>query len=130
MFVELIGLRKIPYGSLWLVITASAQDAPSRVLILKFFGPLPHVSYQVHQREWACTQRVRVDRIRTPHGSSFLRHWNGVSIPCVSPGIHASIGALCRILPFPLVRQTFSRPHRISTSIFKGHPRHRFVVPV
>src|SRR5260370_40942303 len=129
MLVELICLWKIPYGSLRLVITATPQDASSRVLILKFFGPLPHVSYQVHHREWACTQRVRIDRIRTPHGSSFVRHWNGLSIPCVSPGIHASISALCCILPFPFVRQTFSRPRGISSSIFKGHPRHRLVVP-
>src|SRR5258708_7306988 len=129
MLVELICLWKIPDGSLRLVITATPQDASPRVLILKFFGPLPHISYQVHHREWACTQRVRVDRIRTPHGSSFLRHWNGVSIPCVSPGVHAAISALCRILPFPFVREAFSRPRGISSSIFKGHPRHRLVVP-
>src|SRR5216684_5098281 len=118
MLVELIGLWKIPYGSLRLVITATPQDAPSRMLILKFFGPLPHVSYQVHHREWACTERVRVDRIGTPHGSSFLRHWNSISIPCVSPGIYASVRTLCRVLPFPFVWQTLSRPRRISSSIF------------
>src|SRR5216684_3571518 len=129
MLVELICLWKIPDGSLRLVITATPQDASPRVLILKFFGPLPHISYQVHHREWACAQRVRVDRIRTPHGSSFVRHWHGVSIPCVSPWIHASIRTLCRILPLPFMRQTLSRPRSISSSIFKGHPRHRLVVP-
>ena len=60
---------------------------------------------------------------------AFVRERNGVSIPFVSPGIHAPISALCRILPFPFVRQTLSCPCGIRSRIFKGHPRHRLVVP-
>ncbi len=104
MLAKFVSLREIPYRSLGLVITASAQDAPSRVLILKLFRPLPDVSYQVHNPKRTGTLRMCIDRVRSAHRAALVGHGNGVGLPIISPGIHTPICALGRILPLPFMR--------------------------
>src|ERR1700733_2082714 len=129
MLSQLISLRKIPYGSLGLVIAAAPQNATSRVLVLKFFGPLPHVPDQVQDAKRVCPLWVRVDRIWSAHCAALVWRRNCGGIPGVSPWVDASIRPLGCILPLPFVRQTLSGPARIGARIFKRHPGHRLVIP-
>src|SRR5260370_40610124 len=106
MLVQLVRLWEIPDRSLRLVIASSAKNSSTRVLILKFLGPLPHVADQIHDAKRARTLRMRINRIRTSHGTPLLWSWYSFGIPVVTPWIQAVVTALRCVLPLPLMRQT------------------------
>src|SRR5580658_11131521 len=73
MLVQLIRLRKVPDRALRLIVAAAAQNTAARVLINKFVGPLPYISYQVHHAEWTGSLRMSIDWIWTSHGARLVR---------------------------------------------------------
>src|SRR5579862_7154320 len=129
MLSELVGLWEIPYRPLRLVIASASQNAAPRVLVLKLFGPLPHISHEIHHTERTRPLRMCVNRIGSAHRAAFVWHRNGIGIPRVSPRIRSSIRALRRILPFPFVWQPFPSPFRICPRILDRDPGYRLVVP-
>src|ERR1035438_5054106 len=129
MLVQLVRLRKIPDGSLRLVIAAAPNNRTARVLILKFFCPLPHVSHHVHYSERAGALRMGVNSVRSAYRTRFLRDGNGFYLPIISPWICACVHALCRILPLPFMRQPLACPTRISSRVLQRNPRYWLVIP-
>src|ERR1700678_1134868 len=129
MFSQLISLWKIPYGPLRLVIAAAPHNAAARVLVLKFFGPLPHIPDEVHYAKRACTLRVSVDRIWSAHRTALVWRRNCGGIPRISPWVDPSIRSLGCILPLPLMRQTLPGPARVGSRIFQRHPCYWLVIP-
>ena len=108
MLGQLVGLREIPDCALRLIVVATTQDAGPRMLIHEFFGPLPHVAHHIHHSEWTCARRMRIHRVGESGHPRLVCHRNGRCIPFISPRISTFIGPLRRILPFPLMRETFA----------------------
>src|SRR5271169_6860147 len=110
MFVEAIGLRKIPDGSSRLIECPSAQNRRARMLVAKLVGPLRNISGHIEcaERAGAGGKRIRVGW--RAHSSPMVRWRNRPVIPLISPRIEPPVGALRGVLPFPIVRQPFSSP--------------------
>jgi hypothetical protein len=129
MFTQFVGLRRVEDWILRLVKVASSQNPAAGVFVLKFFGPLPHVSDQIHDAKWAGALRVGIERIRSTHRPSLIGDGHDIYLPVIPPWIRATIAALRRILPLPLMGQALPCPGRISTSISERDPSDRFVFP-
>src|SRR5580692_2610058 len=129
VLVQLVSLREIPDRALGLIVTAAAENAAPGVLVNKFLGPLPHISYHIHDAERAGALRMCVNRIRTSHGARFIGHGRRAAVPLVTPRIEAAVRALGCVLPLPLMRQAFSSPTRVCPCVFLRDPGHRFIFP-
>src|SRR5208283_1138194 len=97
--------------------------------VFEHVGPLPDVADQVHHTERAYALGMSGHVIRAGQIPSLVWFWNGRVAPGVSPRVAASIAALRGVLPFPLVRQTFTSPLGESLRVFYGHPGDGLVVP-
>ena len=129
MLVVAICLREIPDRALRLVVFAAAHNRGARMLVGKFFSPLPNVADYIHHAIRAGALWMRVDGIRAGHAMAGRRRRNVRREPLVTPRIHASIGSLRCHLPLPLVRQAFAGPRCVSARILKRNPRYRPVFP-
>src|SRR6516164_8052881 len=64
MLVVAIGLRKIPYRALRLIVAATAKYPSAGVVVDVFVGPLPDVSDHVGNSERTGARRVRINTVR------------------------------------------------------------------
>lgn len=90
MLIEAIGLRKIPNGTLRLVVASAPEHGCTSVLIGEFVGPLPHIAHEVRNSEGARSSRMGIDIIRAPKASTLVRHRHGRVIPGIAPWIDSS----------------------------------------
>ena len=105
-----------------MVVASSAKNRTPRVRIHVFVGPLPDVPHHVECPEWARALRMGCDIVRAPRLAALVGNGHRLGIPRVAPGVRASIASLRRVLPFPFVGQTFSRPLRIRSCILQRNP--------
>ena len=129
VFVVAIGLRKVPDGTLRLVVLAAAHDGRASMLVGVFIGPLPDVAHHIHH-----AVRARASGwASTASGPRMERPWSGegtlAKLPFTAPRISAAVGALRRKLPLPLVRKALAGPFGVGASIFQGNPGDRAIVP-
>src|SRR5271163_2026751 len=130
VLIVAICLREIPDRALRLIVASSAQNPRPGVFVNKFVGPLPDISNHIHNAEWTCPSRVRIDVVRLRQFASLVWIWNVRRVPEITPWIDAVlIAALGRVLPLPIVWQPFSRPPRIGARIFESDPGHRLISP-
>lgn len=127
MFVQLVSLRKIPMGSLRLVMAAAAQDCGARTIIEPFVSPLPDIPYKVFDAERTGTGGMSAKLSSATHIMSTIRGRDSGGIPLVAPGVRSSVGTLGRILPFPLMRKPLTSPFRVGTSVVERNPCNRLV---
>src|SRR5262249_22626023 len=120
-------LRKIPHGSLRLVVTAASQNPAAGMFVDVFIGPLPDVAHQIHNAERARSTRVCGDAVGTSHVPAFVRRRDDRRVPLVAPWVFALVGSLGVVLPFPLVRQALASPLSIGARIFKRDPSNGLV---
>src|SRR5579862_5513546 len=124
-----ICLRKVPDGSLRLVVAPSADNRCARVLIHIFIRPLPHVPHHIHYAERAGPLRVRIDGTCDRHYASFVRRGRrricGITLPrackrtgacgrrepvAIPPWKDTVIVSLRCKLPLPLMRKPLACP--------------------
>src|SRR5215472_6329636 len=117
MFVQFVGLWKVPHRALGLVIAPASDNSGASMFVTIFIGPLPDVANQIHHLEWATTFGVSIDLSRRAQDTFFVRWRHKFGIPIVAPRVEAAITALRRVLPFPFVGQTFARPLRIGARV-------------
>src|SRR3984885_16053724 len=62
VFVEPVGLGKIPDRSSWLIIRTAARNRRTRVLVAKLVGPLGNISSHVEHAEGTgpCGKRIHI----------------------------------------------------------------------
>src|SRR5690242_8958225 len=110
MFVEFVGLGKVPHRPLRLVVAPASNDGGASMLVQILIRPLPNIADKVHHLEWAATFGISIDRSRRAQDTPFVRWRHQFGIPIVAPWVKAAIVPLRRILPLPFVGQTLARP--------------------
>lgn len=81
MLVEAIGLRKIPNGTLRLIVTAPANNTGARVFISELVGPLPHIANQILYSERTCSVGVGIHIVGTTQCPALVGHGHGSFFP-------------------------------------------------
>ncbi len=119
MLRQLCRVWKIPLRTLRMVITAAPDDSSTRMFVMIFIGPLPNVSDHVHDAKRAGALRKCVYVGRRSEVPALIGRRNSARHPFIPPRIKPTIGTLGGVLPFPLVRETFASPTRISPSVFQ-----------
>src|SRR5882724_1678193 len=104
MLHQFVGLGEIPFGSLRLIVTASAHDRGTGVLVEILVGPLPDVSDKVHYAKRTCTIRMSENAVGPAHGAPLVWQRYGGCIPYIAPRVETPVRSLSGILPFPFVR--------------------------
>jgi len=119
-----ICLRKVPNGTLWLVVVPTAQNATPRMIVDIFVGPLPNVADHIHYTQRTRARGMGIHVIGRRQSTSLIGHRNIRRVPGISPGIKAIlVTSLGCILPLPLVGQPLAGPLRVSACILQRYPR-------
>src|ERR1700675_2380272 len=117
VFVQAIGLRKVPDRSQGLIRSATSNDRRPSMRVAVFIGPLRHVADQIENAEGTCALRESCHVRKRMHRRTRICGRKILRIKILSPWIQTAVGGLRRILPLPFMRKALMSPGGVSAGI-------------